>query len=268
MSVDTGESVYDLIPPPPTRDIKGPIFRSKHDPTAPPTCSTFGRSTAATCLVTNAGGDTKSDPKAHPWKTEHSSFGPKNPDKANPKKFVKKQKRELPKKGRFVYHDAKKPPIPKPTEEPAQRDIQQPKNFIKMNTTAALNASPKRAEDRSINFLQKPDYGKVPGYLNDVKQEIQRETHLVQQIMSQHQETKSRDVPKMRQLSEDERLQLLGNLKAKWEEINKLYQGCTHIIALDSRSKIQKKEQYERELADLERAIERLSKKFVFVEDN
>jgi len=183
------------------------------------------------------------------------------------KKFKKKNKRELPKKARFVYNDVKKPPLPKPVEEPATRDVKPSTNFIKFNTTAAVNSNAKRPTDHHINFLNKPDFGKVPAYLNDVKEEMSKEEQLVKTMMAQHAEEKSKAQPKMRQLSEDERQQLLSNLKAKWEQINKLYQGCTHIIALDSRSKIQRKEQYERELAELERAIERLSKKFVFVED-
>jgi len=259
------ESIYELIPKPAVQEEKKPLYRSRHDPLAPPTASTFGRSVASATLETNVGGETTFEP-AHPHKGPHAHFGPKVSQKPHPKNFVKKKKQQLPKKGRFVYSDMKKPPLPKASEGPAPSMGTQPVNFIKANATAVIGAAPPAGAEAPVNFLNKPDFGKVPAYLGQVKQQVSMETQLVQTMMNAQQESKTAG-PKMRQLSEEERQVLLGNLKKKWDEINKLYQGCTHIIALDSRSKIVRKEQYERELAELEVAIERLSKKYVFVED-
>jgi hypothetical protein len=41
-SLASGESIYNLIPKPTKEELKKPIYRSKHDPKAPLTGSTFG----------------------------------------------------------------------------------------------------------------------------------------------------------------------------------------------------------------------------------
>ena len=73
--------------------------------------------------------------------------------------------------------------------------------------------------------------------------------------------------PKMRLLPEEERERLLIELKQKWETVNKQYQGITHIVTLDTMGKVRRKEQYENELQQIEKSIEKLSKKHVFVHD-
>ena len=67
-----------------------------------------------------------------------------------------------------------------------------------------------------------------------------------------------------------ERLALVHSLKTKWEEVNKIYQS-TSVLSLDSLDtigKVKRKEMYEAQLAQIEKDIEKLSKKQVYIADD
>jgi len=72
-------------------------------------------------------------------------------------------------------------------------------------------------------------------------------------------------------LPEDEREELLEALKAKWDDVNEEYQKLAHQTISTSNAtigQVRKKEQCERQLDQLEKDIERLSKKGpIFVVD-
>lgn len=59
---------------------------------------------------------------------------------------------------------------------------------------------------------------------------------------------------------------LLQDLKQKWEVVNRQYQLMTHIVQLDTHGKTKRKEEFELQLSQLERSIEKLSKPNVFVQ--
>ena len=67
-------------------------------------------------------------------------------------------------------------------------------------------------------------------------------------------------------LPEDERMELIGGLKKKWEVVHKEYQTLTHLGNEASRGKKVKKEKCEGELAQIEKDIEKLQKQFIFVD--
>jgi hypothetical protein len=54
---------------------------------------------------------------------------------------------------------------------------------------------------------------------------------------------------------------LLAALKKKWEAVNGVFQTITHQTVLDTKGKVRRKEQSEKELTQLEKDIARLSKK-------
>ena len=54
-------------------------------------------------------------------------------------------------------------------------------------------------------------------------------------------------------------------MKDKWEKINHEYQQMTHLVYLDTISKVKRKEHFENSLLRLEKDIEKLSKKHVFI---
>ena len=61
----------------------------------------------------------------------------------------------------------------------------------------------------------------------------------------------------------------MRNLKLKWDDVNKLYQASSvlSLESLDMIGKVKRKEQYEAQLAQIEKDIEKLSKKSVYVHD-
>lgn len=68
--------------------------------------------------------------------------------------------------------------------------------------------------------------------------------------------------PVMRELSEDERGELLAALKEKWDAVNARYQRITHQKISTSTStlgQVRAKEMCERQLDEIERDIKRLS---------
>ena len=67
-------------------------------------------------------------------------------------------------------------------------------------------------------------------------------------------------------MSEQEREEMITALKKKWEIVHRDYQQITHISKIDTLGKKNKKEGCERELAQLEKDIQKLSKNFIFVD--
>jgi hypothetical protein len=100
--------------------------------------------------------------------------------------------------------------------------------------------------------LKKKAYGKTPQYLEKIKKEIDDEYQLVREM--QLEEENERDKQKFL-LPDDERQQLIAALKKKWEIVHKEYQEITHIQKIDTIGKKNKKENCEKELAQLEKDI-------------
>ena len=97
----------------------------------------------------------------------------------------------------------------------------------------------------------KPDYGQVPQYLGQVKQQIQEEYEMLDG-MTRQQEMQQEDmqVPSStawacmvqerffwQLLAEEERLAMLGGLKANWEKINKEYQSLSFTLDTPAKRK-------------------------------
>lgn len=123
--------------------------------------------------------------------------------------------------------------------------------------------APKLPANKDKDFLKKKTYGKVPQYLEKIKKEIDDEYQLVREM--QIEEENERDRQKF-VLPEDERQQLIAALKKKWEIVHKEYQEITHIQKIDTIGKKNKKENCEKELAQLEKDIQKLSKGHIFVD--
>merc|ERR1719440_1583190 len=154
-----------------------------------------------------------------------------------------------------------KPDVPKTSDAPVMNLVSS-KNFVVANAVETILAAPKKAQQGAKDYLQKEDYGKVPKYLKNIKQDIDAEYDYIRQLQQQEEEERQRAV---RPLQEDERLQLIAGLKAKWEAVNTEYQGETHITVLDSHGKIARKEKWEAELQQIEKDIERLNKKNIII---
>ena len=142
----------------------------------------------------------------------------------------------------------------------------QTKNFISENALAVIMADARRPVRGDIDYTKKEDFGKTPAYLSKVKAEIAAEKDYIRRVMDAEQDEAHKYEPKTHVLPEEERVQLLQQLKMKWEHVNKQYQTTTHMVTLDTQGKVRRKEQYETELQQIEKSIEKLSKPFVFVQ--
>ena len=103
----------------------------------------------------------------------------------------------------------------------------------------------------------------MPQFLQKIKREIEDEYQLVREM--QLEEENERDRQKFL-LDEQERNELIAALKKKWEVVHREYQTLTHKGKLDTLGTKNKKENCEKELMQLEKDIEKLSKNYIFVD--
>ena len=110
---------------------------------------------------------------------------------------------ELP--GPFKYPASNVPPVPRRDERPLSLPASG-KSFVQQNAVDALKA---------------PSYGKVPAYLDSVKQELEQERDLmVQMLDAQQMESEAASGAHTREMADDERHELIEALKRKWDTVN------------------------------------------------
>jgi hypothetical protein len=229
------ESIYNLIPEPYIPPPKQPLYRSKFD-TAPPTtkrpAATFGQP------------HTDVDAKNFLRKGASSVPTIRNPA------AVGVQRRNT---------EHAKAAVPKREEKPVMGLVSQ-KNYVTANAVDNILAVAKKPISNQVNYLCKADYGKVPAYMSRVKEQIQREYQMIEELQQSHQPQGENQIE---MITDDERESLLAGLKVTWEKVNKEYQTLS--FTLDTPAKKKRKEEYEAQLEQIENDIKRLSKKFVFV---
>eukprot|EP00466_Bigelowiella_natans_P009960 jgi/Bigna1/50099/estExt_Genewise1.C_670001 len=238
------ESIYDLIPKPVSASKKTVRYKSKFNPKMPPSYSTFGRGARGQHTTSNVGGDMQSNKSS---KAKGSTFGP----------TTKHQK--------FTYTDRRKPGLSMKLEKRAIPKKEK-KNFITQNAVDAIMKVTRKPEKKDVRFVKKAEYGKVPGYLKEVKADIQAEREFIEQMLERSKEEEDTQ-PKNRVMDEAEKEELLDALKMKWGEVNEKYQKISHVVKLDTIGKKRRKEQYEKELTELDQAIQKLSRGTVFIAD-
>jgi len=121
---------------------------------------------------------------------------------------------------------------------------------------------PKVKED-PIKYTKKQEYGKVPQYLQEIKHEMNREYEHIKALQQQEEEEGAKE---KFALSEEEVKILREGLKRKWEAVNKDYQQITHISKMDTVGLRRRKEDCERELAQIEKDMAKLNKAYIFVD--
>jgi hypothetical protein len=157
--------------------------------------------------------------------------------------------------------EPRKPPVPRHDDAPLVAP-KTGKNFLVTNAVDAMLALPKRPEKREENWLKRKDFGRVPEYLERVKQEIEAEHDYIMHLLDQQQMEAQEGAT--RELTQEERDELIESLKGKWDEVNSRYQVIAHRKISTSNStigEIRWKEDCERQMSQLERDIERLSVK-------
>lgn len=234
------ESIYCLIPPVIAPPPKPPLYRSAY-----PGVTASERRPAAT-------------------------MGPLKVTPPNPQNFLKSYTREdnkLPEPQKFEFTDAvdKKPAVPRRNERPVLGLVTS-KNFITCNAVENILAVPKKTDVRQVSYMNKKGYGKVPAYLEKVKAEIQDEYNYIQQMQEAYDEQGDDGQCRTRMMANNEKMAMLEGLKTNWDRINKAYQTLS--FTLDTPAKKQRKEEFEAQLEQIERDIEKLSKGTLFIEDD
>mmetsp|Transcript_7762 Transcript_7762/g.7323 ORF Transcript_7762/g.7323 Transcript_7762/m.7323 type:complete len:278 (-) Transcript_7762:31-864(-) len=269
MMYENEESIYNLIPPEEYKAPKSKLYKSKHNPKVVPTGSTFCLTTTSKPGVANLNGEVAPEGSNHHNVASTGLWGKKLGDsKANPTTFMKKGQGTMrttglvPTKTDYKKRGSKRAPVPKKDEKPIM-GLTSDKNYIVANAVENILAAPKVKDNKGKDYTKKKDYGKTPKYLQKIKNEIDQEFELVREM--QMEEDAQRDRDKFL-LPDDERAELIKALKKKWEVVHKQYQEITHVQKIDTVGLRRKKENCEQELRQLEKDIEKLSKKFIFVD--
>jgi len=269
------ESIYNLIPQPVPPVIKPERYASKHYGDKPPTFSTFGLTGTSKPGYKNIQGAEAGVAEGHHiFKKEHATMG-KEGNARKPSEMLKKgtgggagaaDANAAGSTGAFKYSDRMRPALPSKDEcKELVKSLQhkETKNFITSNAVENILAVPKR-EEEGVDWLKKPHFGEVPPYLSKIKQEISDE---YEYIKSMQQQQMDEGPAGLKLMGEDERVDLVVNLKKKWDAVNKTYQQTSvlSLASLDTIGKVKRKEMYEAQLAQIEKDIEKLSKKTVYV---
>lgn len=155
-----------------------------------------------------------------------------------------------------------KPPVPKAAERPLM-GLTSTKNFIAANAIENILAKPPAARG-DAPAVAKKDYGRVPDYLRTIKAQIAAEKAQMEAYEREQQDSTRGSA---RQMTEDERDELLYELKMKWAKLNKAYAGLS--FSLDVPSHRRRKESLEKEMTQLEKDIKSLrGKQVVVVEEH
>jgi len=267
-----GESIYNIVPPKEIEQQKLPMYRSQHNPLLPPTNTSFGGAQTSHPVCMNIAGDTRG--RIVPTKAGRTFGQPKGSYSNLPNNYMKKNsstskiqtlsevRRSAPNLLQPSSLKAKlKPDVPKTSDAPVMNLVTS-KNFVVANAVETILAAPKKVTTQAKDYLNKEDYGKVPKYLKNIKNDIEAEYDYIRQLQEQQD---AEAASQHRTMPEEERIALLNGLKAKWEAVNTEFQGAAHLTVLDSSGKIYRKEKWESQLAQIEKDIEKMNKKNIVI---
>jgi hypothetical protein len=253
-----GESIYNIVPPKEIEQQKLPMYRSQHNPLLPPTNTSFGGAQTSHPVCMNIAGDTRG--RIVPTKAGRTFGQPKGSYSSLPNNYMKKNsstskiqtlsevRRSAPNLLQPSSLKAKlKPDVPKTSDAPVMNLVTS-KNFVVANAVETILAAPKKVTTQAKDYLNKDDYGKVPKYLKNIKNDIEAEYDYIRMLQEQEEEEAA---SQHRTMPEEERIAILNGLKAKWEAVNTEFQGAAHLTVLDSSGKIYRKEKWESQLAQI-----------------
>jgi len=260
------ESIYDLIPKEVAQKKKPPRYKSKFNPKIPPSYSTFGQAGGAQIATHNVGGHFNPPDPSHKVLQSGATFGTATKHVSDFQKYKTRKSSELPAPKKFNYTDRRKEKLNARLEK-EKIPKRGKKNFIKKNAIDAILKSTKKKNKQEMRYVEKPEYGKVPEYLREVKSDIEKEKQFIEQMLEKS-KAASETEQKSRVMDESEKEELLDALKLKWQDVNEKYQKISHIVNHDTIGKKLRKEQYEAEMDELEAAIRKLSKGTVLISDD
>lgn len=164
---------------------------------------------------------------------------------------------------------AKKPSLPAKNEVPMCGMVTT-KNFITENALEIITSLPKKVPQKYCDtrkgdkhlllpsgfkphFIQKKDYGQIPAYLKKRREDVKMLQEMYEAAVKKQIEDNA-----MKQLSEEEREELLCGLKKNWEAVHHDFQGLS--VVIDTIRKKQLKEKLEMLMKQLEQDISLIQK--------
>lgn len=145
------------------------------------------------------------------------------------------------------------------------------KDYVTANAVETILGVPgnrSKRQQQEIQYKQKADYGKVPAYLNEVKNEIQRENDMIDEFVRENQAMQHDGEEHVDEMDDAEREELIDALKAKWDHVNKIYQKMGHNVVFDTQGKVRRKERLENELDQIEKDIDLLQRGRILITNN
>lgn len=178
--------------------------------------------------------------------------------KSNPKHILKPLDPNQIKPFNYNNKINNKAPVPNKNEKPIM-NLMTEKNFITANAVECILRVPSLpVSNQTADFLAKDDYGKVPGYLAEVKAEIKNENEMIDNFVKSQMDGYTDDAPEMCvQMPEEEREELIHSLKLKWGAVNKKYQVLVMHTMFEGNRK-HAKESFEKQLNDIEADLSKL----------
>ncbi|SCP05616.1 conserved Plasmodium protein, unknown function [Plasmodium ovale] len=255
------DNAYNMIKKSDETKIKKILYKSIHDPNLLPSYSTFNLRGKRYNISNVAGELVKKVEKQKKVKDLQTSRDKKILKKGeknekipslneikiiNPTLLtVKKKKKKF------------KDPVPDRNDIPLM-NLTADVDYVYDNAVQVINAKPvekKKKEGKILldeDPLSKEDYGKISPYLIKIKNELKEKENLKKQDVI--------DEEKVAKELELKKESILAELKNKYNEINKEYLKISHVVDINSVRKLKKKENYEKELNQLEKDIQKLEK--------
>ncbi|KEG04736.1 conserved Plasmodium protein, unknown function [Plasmodium vinckei vinckei] len=261
-SIDLGEdNVYNIIKKSDEIKIKNILYKSIHNPNLMPSYSTFNLRGKRYSIANVSGVLIKKVEKQKKVKDLQKTYekkvlkkGEKNTiiaplseiKKTNPSLLTVKIKKK-------IYKDK----LPDINDIPLM-NITADVDYVYDNAVEVINAKPVEKKKKigkvllDEDPLLKEDYGKISPYLIKMKEELKEKQNLKKQdIIDEEKIAKELEIKKQ---------DLLIHLKNKFDEINKEYMKISHVVDVNSVVKLKKKENYEKQLNQLEKDIQKLEK--------
>ncbi|KAG8443278.1 hypothetical protein GDO86_011903 [Hymenochirus boettgeri] len=179
---------------------------------------------------------------------------------------------------RCLAEEQRRPPVPLHTEHPVM-GVYSNKNFIKTNVAEAVMAVTKKPQPTLVDtkrgdkqlletsglvpkYLNKKDYGETPEYIIKRNEDVKRAQEEYDAYVKQRLRMGA-----MKQLTEQERQNVLEGLKKNWDKLHHDYQALS--VVIDTPPKKAHKERLEGEMKQLEKDIDYVERhKIIYIANN
>jgi hypothetical protein len=225
-------------------------------------------------VVANAGGEF-TEASVHPARKPIGTFGREVGANVTPVDFLRKNEgpmtasRGAPtvnttKFKKSEYNRTKtKPDVPLRNERPIM-GLKTDKNFVVANAVENTMAVPTKAAPLAQpRATDREDFGKVPEYIKDIKQDLNARKQLIAEMTSAEAAFQER----WSELPAGELAQLRNGLQHRWDTLNKEYQS-KGFSNMETPSQRTRQELVEKQLVAVEFAMQKLSRQHVYVFDD